>query len=207
MSPVHATGETVDTRADLYARGILFYEMLTGAVHYDADDAIAICIKHINAPLPVLPMELLELQPLLDRLLAKDPDDRFQYAREFVALLEELDEWQLAELKQYQHEHYHQEHDSTDYDPEQENPVTDPVITQESAAVHVNDPVSNEQSNDVFLSDISNPFDKRDVTGLLMKLLLLAVLLFSGGLLFFPELSSHLPFGKEMLSWLDSIKQ
>ncbi len=55
MSPEQARGKEVDGRADLYALGIVLYEMLTGTVPYDADETFAIGIKHITEPVPVLP--------------------------------------------------------------------------------------------------------------------------------------------------------
>ncbi|WP_444943990.1 bifunctional serine/threonine-protein kinase/formylglycine-generating enzyme family protein [Microbulbifer sp. ZKSA006] len=78
MSPEQARGTAVDGRADLYSLGVVLYEMLTGAVPYQADEAVAIAIKHLTDPIPRLPARHALYQPLLDRFLAKDPDKRFQ---------------------------------------------------------------------------------------------------------------------------------
>src|SRR5690606_22779930 len=74
MSPEQARGQDVDGRADLYSLGIVFHELLVGRVPYAADDSLAVGIMHITAPLPRLSASLVHLQPLLDALLAKQPD-------------------------------------------------------------------------------------------------------------------------------------
>ena len=78
MSPEQAKGKAVDRRSDLYSLGVVFYWMLVGQVPYDADTAVAIGIKHITEPLPQLPPALSPLQGVLDGLLAKDPENRYQ---------------------------------------------------------------------------------------------------------------------------------
>jgi len=78
MSPEQARGAAIDGRADLYSLGIVFYEMLTGAVPYQAEEAVAIAIKHLTDPIPKLPARHALYQSLTDRFLAKDPDKRFQ---------------------------------------------------------------------------------------------------------------------------------
>ena len=91
MSPEQARGKPVDTRSDLYALGVVFYLVLTGKVPYDAESAIAIGIKHIAEPIPPLPEALADFQPLMAKLLAKKPADRFQSGNELIAALAELD--------------------------------------------------------------------------------------------------------------------
>lgn len=91
MSPEQARGKLVDGRSDLYALGIVLYELLIGRVPYLADDSLAVGIMHITQPVPQLPRQLRELQPLLDRLLAKQPEDRFQDGIAVVAMVEELE--------------------------------------------------------------------------------------------------------------------
>ena len=92
MSPEQATGESIDHRSDLYSLGVLFYEMLTQNRPYTADNTMAIAYKHVNDPLPALPIELKHFQRVLDKLLAKDKDDRFENAREFINALEQSDD-------------------------------------------------------------------------------------------------------------------
>ncbi len=87
MSPEQAKGEASDGRSDLYSLGVVLYEILTGEKLFHADSSLAISVKHIHEQPPALPTNLSGLQPLLDKLLAKKPEFRFQSARE---LIEEL---------------------------------------------------------------------------------------------------------------------
>lgn len=87
MSPEQIRGQTVDARADLYSLGVLLYEMLTGNVPYTAEDSFALAMMHVTAPIPELPAKLARFQPLLGKLLEKNPDQRFQNGQEVVAAL------------------------------------------------------------------------------------------------------------------------
>ncbi|MCO1333527.1 bifunctional serine/threonine-protein kinase/formylglycine-generating enzyme family protein [Microbulbifer sp. OS29] len=90
MSPEQARGTAVDGRADLYSLGVVFYEMLTGAVPYQAEEAVAIAIKHLTDPIPRLPARHALYQPLIDRFLAKDPDKRFQRGLDIADAADQL---------------------------------------------------------------------------------------------------------------------
>ena len=87
MSPEQARGKEVDGRSDLYSLGVVLYEMLTGRVPFDAADTFAVGLSHINDPVPELPRERAAWQPVVDRLLAKSPDDRFGSAGELAEIL------------------------------------------------------------------------------------------------------------------------
>ena len=91
MSPEQAQGTEVDWRTDIYSLGVTFYEMLTGSVPYNADSAIAVALKHIKDPVPQLPEQFASFQPLIDKLMAKNPDDRFQSAHDLLRAINELD--------------------------------------------------------------------------------------------------------------------
>lgn len=89
MSPEQAQGSQVDQRTDIYALGVILYEMVTGQVPFDADTPLAVILKHINAPLPLPSSIKPEVAPDVERLLlkalAKDPADRFANMGEFLS--------------------------------------------------------------------------------------------------------------------------
>lgn len=91
MSPEQAHGSSaIDWRTDLYSLGVTFHEMITGAVPYTADSAVAVALKHIKDPVPRLPEHLSRYQSIIDRLMAKRPEKRFQSAHELLEALEHL---------------------------------------------------------------------------------------------------------------------
>lgn len=89
MSPEQARGEPTDERTDLYALGVILYQMLTGDKPFVADSAQGILDLHCSAPIPPLPAPLRHLQPLIDRLLAKDARQRMPSARELIESIDE----------------------------------------------------------------------------------------------------------------------
>ena len=80
MSPEQCLNLPVDGRSDLYSLGVIFYEMLTGLRLYESANPASVVNMHVNAPVPRLPAHLAAHQPLLDGLLAKKPEERFQAA-------------------------------------------------------------------------------------------------------------------------------
>ena len=92
MAPEQARGEDLDARADLFSLGVLLYELCTGATPFDAKSPLAVLnrltderhrpVRELNPDVPEW------LAAVIDRLLAKSPDDRFQSAREVAGLLD-----------------------------------------------------------------------------------------------------------------------
>ncbi len=100
MSPEQAFGEQVDSRSDLYSLGCVFYFMLTGSKPYTADNPVALAMKHLRDPIPQLPDEYRWLQPILDKLMAKKPEDRYQYGEDLAKELEQYtDEDSVTPIK------------------------------------------------------------------------------------------------------------
>jgi len=87
MSPEQGRGHAVDERSDVYSLGIMFYEMLTGERPYGGANAMGIIFKHREAPVPVLSQKLGQYQPVINKLLAKKPEDRMQSAAEVLEWL------------------------------------------------------------------------------------------------------------------------
>jgi serine/threonine protein kinase len=90
ISPEQADGAPADERSDLYSMGIIFYEMLTGTRPFRGTSVVAILQSHRDDPIPLLPEALSRFQPLVDGLLAKDPQDRFPSAASALAALARL---------------------------------------------------------------------------------------------------------------------
>ena len=84
MSPEQAMGKPVTNQSDLYATGVMMFEMLTGHKPFRADTAAALVYQHVHAPIPKLPESVAHHQETVDLLLAKKPGDRFQSAQELI---------------------------------------------------------------------------------------------------------------------------
>lgn len=91
MSPEQIKGQALDHRVDIYALGILFYRCLVGKVPFDCPDYATTIYKHLNEAVPSLPQGLRSLQPILNRMLEKAPEQRFSSAGDVVAALDALD--------------------------------------------------------------------------------------------------------------------
>lgn len=90
ISPEQARRKKIDGRSDIYSLGVVFYEALTGTVPYDAEEAIAIENMHIMEPVPWLPDSLSQYQELLDRMMAKNLNERAANPEQLLRFLKEL---------------------------------------------------------------------------------------------------------------------
>jgi eukaryotic-like serine/threonine-protein kinase len=94
MAPEQIRGGQIDHRVDLYACGVLLFELLTGVKPFNADDPMAVCMQHINFPPPKLADKMPgrsfgALEDVVARALAKDPAQRFASADELARALVE----------------------------------------------------------------------------------------------------------------------
>ena len=99
MAPEQIQGKRGDARTDVYAIGIMLFEMLAGHVPWEGDNPMAVMSQHVSAPLPSLkkvrPDVLPPLEAIIRKCLRKDPDERYQSAGE---LLHDLKHWQDLDL-------------------------------------------------------------------------------------------------------------
>lgn len=89
MSPEQISGSDIDGRSDLYSLGVMFYELLSGRTPFNGDSPIAVMMAHLTQPAPPLDAEFAYFQPVLDKMLAKNRDDRFATLHDFVAALKQ----------------------------------------------------------------------------------------------------------------------
>jgi tetratricopeptide (TPR) repeat protein len=106
MSPEQGSGKRVDKRTDIYALGIMLYEMVVGEVPYKAETPMAVVVKHIVDPLPMPRAKNPDVPEALQRVIlkamAKEPNDRYQRAGEIAEAIQEVVEevpgWSAAEM-------------------------------------------------------------------------------------------------------------
>ena len=91
MSPEQAKGKLVDHRSDIYSLGVVFFFILSGRVPFDGDSAVSIGIKHISNPIPDLPPGYEPFRFVIEKMMAKDADDRYQTAQDVIFDIDDID--------------------------------------------------------------------------------------------------------------------
>ena len=84
MSPEQARGDKITQKTDIYSLGVMLYEMLAGMVPFDAESSLGILMKHLNDPPPPISGISPNMQLIIDRALAKDPEIRYATAKEMA---------------------------------------------------------------------------------------------------------------------------
>ncbi|MDQ1353819.1 MAG: serine/threonine-protein kinase PpkA [Acidobacteriota bacterium] len=90
MSPEQCQTGALDGRSDFYSLGVVLYEILTGEKPYRADTIMAVALKQIQEPVPKLPTPLARYQPLLDKMMAKNKEDRIKNGAALQQLIDEI---------------------------------------------------------------------------------------------------------------------
>ncbi len=102
MAPEQGLGQPGDARADIYSLGVMFYQLVTGRLPFEADTPLGVLLKHVNEPLPlpraIYPDLPQSVENIILKAMAKDPAERYQSVDDMLAHLRNLPSAEHIEL-------------------------------------------------------------------------------------------------------------
>lgn len=153
LSPEQAKGSFIDCRTDLYSLGVVIYEMVTGALPFEADTAVTIALKHLQEE--VVPPKNINskipdsLNKLILKAMQKDPNKRYQSAKEMIRDLQKIKDNPDVII------------DGVDED-ENQNTIIMPAVTQEIKKVNDAKTTSSYLNNDDYEDDDYEEYEDDD---------------------------------------------
>lgn len=88
MSPEQVSGDTAMPQSDIYGLGIILYEIMTGVKPYASKNLSNVLYSHLKADIPALPADRAQYQPLVEKMMAKKPEDRFDSTAELIDVID-----------------------------------------------------------------------------------------------------------------------
>ncbi len=142
LSPEVCTGKEVDARSDIFALGIVFYEMLAGKVPFENDSPLGLMLEVVQADIPDIRAINKKVDKktsyILEKMIAKNPDERCQSCQEVVKFLgPSTIELSLADIKQQ----------AVSVKPEKKTAQVSQQVTMQAATVDTVVPASRKKSN------------------------------------------------------------
>lgn len=171
MSPEQAKGKEVDWRSDIYSLGVVFFQVLTGQLPYQGDSAVSVGIMHLTDPIPDLPEYLKEVfQPIIEKLMAKSPEDRYQNGEDIIKALNNISDDDLHDINEkYTQDGHRDSGEHVNYN------VSTPISNSGATSVRHYTNTRNEQDDETKIINIAPHADKKKSTAITWGIAITAV--------------------------------
>ncbi|MCI2283449.1 protein kinase [Colwellia sp. MSW7] len=171
MSPEQAKGKEVDWRSDIYSLGVVFFQVLTGQLPYQGDSAVSVGIMHLTDPIPPLPEYLQDVfQPIIEKLMAKSPEDRYQNGEDIIKALNNISDDDLNKInEQYTQDGHRDSGEHVNYN------VSTPISNSGTTSVRNYTNTRNEQDDETKIVNIAPQATKKKPTAIIWAIAIAAV--------------------------------